>query len=237
MALDLRDQLGFDFRQEFNPVGKMVHSTKGIIASKVSTQGMFTDFKGFLDYAKANPGKLSVGMRSPGGADEASLIETLALAYKVPMSQARDYVKVVPYSAGAEMDAAMVGGHIHCTVQGLNESPGLIDSGDMIPLVVLSENRMKSYPNVPATGQDFGIASYIGTWRGIFARKGTSQAAIDALDKAMNEAWHTPAYQKFCEAEGYLERKGYEGQADFKKLIDDEYKTMEDFLRAAGMIK
>ena len=54
---------------------------------------------------------------------------------------------------------------------------------------------------------------------------------------AMNQAWHTPAYQKFCEAECYLERTGYEGQADFRKLIDDEYKSMEEFLRAAGKLK
>jgi tripartite-type tricarboxylate transporter receptor subunit TctC len=236
VALDIQGSLGFDFRQEFIPVGKLVHSTKGIIASKIGAAGMFSDFKGFLDYVKAHPREVSVGMRSPGGADEASLIETLALAFKVPLSAAGDYVKVVGYSNGAEMNSAMAGGHIHCTLQGLNESPGLIESGDMIPLVVLSETRMKSYPNVPCTGE-MGIASYIGTWRGVFARKGTSQAAIDALDKAMKEAWNTPEYQKFCAAEGYLERAGYESQADFKKLIDAEYITMTDFLRAAGKIK
>ena len=236
VSLDIRGSLGFDFRKEFIPVGKMVHSTKGIIASRVATQGLFNDFQGFLAYVKAHPKELSLGMRSPGGSDEASLIETLALAFKVPLAQARDFVKIVPYSSGAEMDSAMVGGHIHLSLQGLNESPGLIESGDIIPLVVLSENRMKSYPRVPATGE-LGIASYIGTWRGMFARKGTPQAAIDALDKAMRQAWNTPAFQAFCQREGYLERTGYEGQADFKKLIDDEYVTMEEFLRAAGMVK
>jgi tripartite-type tricarboxylate transporter receptor subunit TctC len=198
---------------------------------------MFTDFGSFLDYTRAHPGELSIGMRSPGGSDEASLIETLALAYKLPMNQVGGFLKVVPYSSGSEMDSAMVGGHIHLSLQGLNESPGLIQSGDIIPVVVLSENRMKSFANVPATGQDYNVASYIGTWRGIFARKGSPQAAIDAMDKAIEKAWHTPAYQAFCAQEGYLERKGYEGQADFKKLIDDEYKAMEEFLRAVGRIK
>jgi len=179
---------------------------------------------------------LSVGMRSPGGSDEVSFIETVALGLKTSIGDARRYVKVVPFASGSEQDAALVGGHVHITVQGLNESPGLVESGDAIPIVVFSEKRMKSYPNVPATGQDFGIASYIGTWRGIFARKGTPQAAIDALEKAMKEAWHTPSYQKFCDNEGYLEREGFEGQAGFKKLIDDEYDVMREFLKAAGML-
>ena len=235
VALDIRKQLGFDFREEFVPVGKLVHSTKGIIASRIATQRMFTDFKSFLDYVKANPGQLSIGMRSPGGSDEVSLLETLALAYKVSIGDARRYLRIVPFASGSEQDAALAGGHIHLTLQGFNESPGLIASGEAIPLVVLSEQRMKSFPNVPSTGE-LGIASYIGTWRGIFARKGTPQAAIDAMEKAINQAWHSPAYQTFCEAEGYLERTGFEGQADFKKLIDDEYKAMEEFLRAAGML-
>ena len=236
VGLDIRGQLGFDFRKEFVPVGKLVHATKGIIASRKATQGMFTDFPSFLEYIKAHPGELSVGMRSPGGSDEVSLIETLALALKVSIADARRYLKVVPFSGGAEQDAALVGGHVHTTVQGLNESPGLVQSGDAIPIVVFSEKRMKSYPDVPATGQDYNVASYIGTWRGIFAKKGTPQAAIDAMDKAMEKAWYTDSYQKFCANEGYLERTGYEGQAGFKKLIDDEYNVMGEFLKAAGML-
>ena len=236
VGLDIRKQLGFDFREEFIPVGKLVHATKGIIASKKATQGLFSDFKGFLDYVKAHPGQLSVGMRSPGGSDEVSLIECMALALKVSIADARKYLKVVPFASGAEQDAALVGGHVHCTVQGLNESPGLIESGDINPLIVFSEQRMKSYPNVPSTGE-MGIAAYIGTWRGIFARKGTPPAAIAAMEKAMEKAWYTDSYQKFCAQEGYLERKGYEGQVDFKKLVDDEYVSMTEFMKAAGLIK
>jgi tripartite-type tricarboxylate transporter receptor subunit TctC len=238
VALDIQGQLPFKFRDEFVPVGKLVHSVKGILVSRRATEGMFApDFESFLAYVRANPRTLSVGMRSAGGSDEASLIETLALAYGLPMSQVHDFLRVIPYTSGSEMDAAMVGGHIHATVQGLNESPGIIESGDVIPLVVLAERRLKAFPDVPATGQDFNIASYIGTWRGIFARRGTPQAAIDAMDAALMEAWHMEAFQLFCEVEGYLERTGYEGQEGFRALIDAEYKTMEEFLRAAGKIR
>jgi tripartite-type tricarboxylate transporter receptor subunit TctC len=82
-----------------------------------------------------------------------------------------------------------------------------------------------------------GIAAYIGTWRGIFAKKGTPQGAIDAMEAALEKAWNMKPYQDFCKAEGYSERKGFEGQADFEKLIDADYKAFEEFLKAAGFIK
>jgi len=57
------------------------------------------------------------------------------------------------------------------------------------------------------------------------------------LSKALEEAWHTESYQRFCEQEGYLEREGFEGQEGFQRLIDDEYEVMTEFLRAAGVIR
>ena len=236
VGLDIRQQLGFDFRKEFVPVGKLVHATKGIIASRSATQNRFSDFNGFIAYIKANPGQLSVGMRSPGGSDEVSLIEVLALALNVSIAEAKDFVRIVPFASGSEQDAALAGGHVHLTVQGFNESPGLIEAGSAIPIVAFSPQRMNSFPNVPSTGE-LGIPSFIGTWRGIFARRGTPQAAIDALSKALEEAWHTESYQRFCEQEGYLEREGFEGQEGFQRLIDDEYEVMTEFLRAAGVIR
>lgn len=82
-----------------------------------------------------------------------------------------------------------------------------------------------------------GIKAYVGTWRGIFAKKGTPQAAIDAMEKALREAWNMKPYQDYWVAEGYSERKGFEAQADFKKLVDGEYEIMGDYLKAIGIVK
>jgi tripartite-type tricarboxylate transporter receptor subunit TctC len=236
LSLDIRDMLGFDFREEFVPVAKMVHATKGLVASRIATQNLFSDFAGFVNYMRANPGTLTVGLRSPGGADEVSLVETVALALNIPVAEAREMVRIVPFSSGSEQDAAVAGGHIHLTLQGFNESPGLIAAGEAIPLVVLSEARIGPFPNVPSTGE-LGIPSYIGTWRGIFARRGTPQASIDAMEKAIEHAWHTEGFQTFAAAGGYLDRgEGFIGQAGLRQLVDDEYIAFTDFLVAAGLI-
>ena len=237
IILDLQNMLPFNFKDEFIPIAKLVHSTNSILASARGIKGKFSDFRGFIDYVKANPRELSVAMLSSGGTDEASLRQVLSLALNVPMDKLGDYLKITPYGSGSEVDAALIGGHIHLSIQAPGDSAGLIESGDIIPLVVLAEKRLASFPNIPATGQDYNIPAYIGTWRGIWARKGTPQAAIDAMEKAIEKAWNMKPYQDFCEAEGYLERVSYQGQADFRKLVDSEYKVFEEFLKATGQIK
>jgi tripartite-type tricarboxylate transporter receptor subunit TctC len=233
---DLQGNLPYNFKDTWIPVGKLVHSTNGLMASKKAMQGKYTDFKSFIDYIKQNPKTVSVAMLSSGGTDQASLYQTLALSLGIPMNQVADFVKIVPYGGGSEIDAALVGGHIDAAIAGPGDSAGLIESGDVVPLVVLADKRMKSFPDIPATGE-LGIPAYIGTWRGIWAKTGTPQAAIDAMAVALEKAWNMPPYQEFCDAEGYDERTGYEGPADFKKLVDAEYAAMGEFLKATGQIK
>jgi len=237
ILLDLQGQMPYDFKAEWIPVAKLVHSTNGLMASAKAAKGRYTDFKSFLAYIKANPKTVTCAMLSSGGTDQACLYQTLALSLGVPISQVTDYVKITPYSGGSEIDAAMVGGHIDACIAGPGDEAGLIESGDVIPLVVMAEKRLKSFPDIPATGQDFNIPAYIGTWRGIWAKKGTPQTAIDAMEKALKQAWNSKVYQDFCDNEGYSERTGFEGQADFRKLVDNEYAVFTDFLKTTGQLK
>jgi tripartite-type tricarboxylate transporter receptor subunit TctC len=236
ILLDLQSQLPYNFHDTWIPVGKLVHSTNAIIVSAKQMQGKYTDFKSFVSYIKAHPKVVSVAMLSSGGTDQASLYQTMSLSLGVPMSQLADYIKIVPYGDGAEIDAALVGGHVDAAIAGPGDEAGLVEHGDVAILLVLSENRMHSFPDVPCSAE-LGINSYIGTWRGIWAKKSTPQAAIDAMEVALQKAWNMKPYQDFWVNEGYDERTGFEGQAAFKKLVDDEYKAMEEYLKASGQIK
>jgi tripartite-type tricarboxylate transporter receptor subunit TctC len=236
IMLDLQKVLPCNFHDEFIPIGKRVHSTNGLMASTKRMQGKYSDFKSFITYVKAHPKDVSVAMLSAGGTDAASLTQALALSLGVPMAKIGDFVQIVSYGGGAEIDAALVGGHVDVAIAGPGDEAGLIESGDVTPLVVMAEKRMDSFPQIPSTGE-LGIPAYIGTWRGIWAKKGTPQGAIDAMEVALQKAWSMKAYQDYCKAEGYSERTGFEGQADFKKLVDAEYIAMEEYLKSAGLIK
>lgn len=223
---DLQGNLSMDFKDEFIPIAKLVHSINIIAGSKkaMETKG-YTTFSGMIEYVKSNPYDVSVGMLTATGADGASLRQAL---------EGLDVLEV-SYASGAEMNAALMGGHIDMMITGTDEIQGLIESGDVLPLVALVQNRMKLYPDMEATGE-LGIESYIGTWRGIFAKKGTPQEAIDALVAAVAIAVEEPLWQEFLVQGAYDERVGFETGEDLMNLFNNEYAVFTQYLDEEGVL-
>lgn len=236
IMLDLQKILPIDFKEEFRPVSKLVHSINIIASSKKAMAGKYTNFSEFLEYAKTHPQELTCGMLSATGADAVSLKETLAGGLGCETTEVEQYVKIVNYSSGAELSSAMVGGHININITGADEIKGLIDSGDIVPLVSMSEERMSSFPEIESTGEN-GIDSYVGTWRGIYCRKDTPDAAVEALSKAIKEAWDSASYQEFMKNACYLDRPGYATAEELEQLAADEYITFSEYLKGAGLIQ
>ena len=235
IMLDLQKILPMDFKAEFIPVSKLVHSILIVGSSAKAMEGKYTNFDEFIEYAKNHPQELSCGMLTATGADSVAMKQTLAGGLGCDVTEVENYVKIVSYSSGSEMSSAMAGGHIHISISGVDEVKGLIDSGDIVPLISLSEERMSTYPEIECTGEK-GIDSYIGTWRGIFCRTDTPAAAVKAMDEAIKKAWESPDYQEFLKNAVYPDREGYQTGSEFQNLIDQEYTTFEDYLKGAGLM-
>ena len=235
IMLDLQKILPLDYYEEFVPVAKLVHSINLIASSKKAQEGKYSNFSEFIEYAKAHPQELTCGMLTATGADAVSLKQTLAGGLGVDINDIEKYVKIVNYGGGAELSSAMVGGHINISITGADEIKGLIESGDIVPLISMSEKRMSSLPDVECTGE-LGINSYVGTWRALMARTDTPQAAIDSFAAAVEKAWNEPAYQEFLKQASYLDCPGFADSSDTRALMDDEYKTFGEYLTNAGLI-
>jgi tripartite-type tricarboxylate transporter receptor subunit TctC len=236
ILLDLQKILPFDYQKELTPVAKLVHSTNLLIASKKAMAGKYSNFQEMVAYAKAHPQELSCGMLTATGQDSVSMKQTLATALGVNIPDVDKFIKTVSYGGGAELSAAMVGGHLTLGVAGAEEIRGLVESGDIVPLIAMSENRVSAVPDVPCT-QELGIESYIGSWRAIYARTGTPQAAVDSLAAALRQAWDMPAYQDFMRQSGYLDRAGYANQQETLALQAQEYTVFEQYLKDIGILK
>ncbi len=223
---DLQGALSMDYRDEFVPVAKLVHSVSIIAGSKkaLDAKGV-TNFAELVEYAKANPWTVTAGMLTATGADGATLKQALAGLDVLELS----------YSSGSEMNAGLMGGHIDIMITGTDEIQGLIESGDVIPLVACAEQRMSIYPDMQCTGE-LGIDSYIGTWRGVYAKKGTPQEAIDAMTAAIEEATKNQRWQDFLVQGAYNERVGFENGADLKVLMDKEYAMFAEYLKEEGVL-
>lgn len=236
ILLDLQKILPFDYQKELTPVAKLVHSTNLLIASKKYMAGKYSNFNEMIAYAKSHPQELSCGMLTATGQDSVSMKQTLAAALGVSIPEVDKYIKTVSYGGGAEMSAALVGGHLSMGVSGSEEIQGLVQSGDIIPLIAMSENRVSSVPDVPCT-KELGINSFIGSWRGIYARTGTPQGAVDSMAAALKKAWDMPAYQEFMKNNAYLDRAGYANQQETLALMAQEYTIFTAYLKDIGILK
>ena len=158
IMLDLQKILPVDFRAELQPVAKLVHSINIIAGSKKAMEGKYTNFTEFIAYAKDHPQELTCGMLSATGADSVAMKQTLAGGLGCDVTEVEKYVKIVNYSGGAELSSAIVGGHVNIMITGADEIMGLIESGDIVPLISISENRMSTLPDLECTGE-LGIRS------------------------------------------------------------------------------
>ena len=223
---DLQGNMSMNYREEFVPVAKLVHSINIIAGSKKALDAKgISSFSEMIEYASEHPYEVSIGMLTATGADGVSMKQTL---------EGLDVLEM-PYNGGAEMTAALMGGHIDMMITGTDEIQGLIESGDVIPLVACAEQRMKRYPDMEATGE-LGIDSYVGTWRALYAKKGTPQEAVDAMIEALKKAVEDPTWVEFLTRAAYDEREGFTYGDNFRALIDSEYEMFTEYLTAEGVI-
>ncbi len=224
---DIQGTTSMNFKDEFIPVARLVHAINVITASKKAMDAKgYKTFSEMRDFVKEHPFEVSVGMLTSTGLDGASLKQAL---------EGLDILDV-SYPSGSEMNSALVGGHIDIMVTGTDEIAGLIEAGDVVPLLTLAEQRMKRYPDVECS-VELGINSVLGPARGIFAKKGTPQEAIDALAAAIEQASKDPTWQAFLEQGCYDERPGFAGPADYAKACEEDYKLLSDYLKAEGVMK
>ena len=223
---DMSGTTSMNFKEEFQPIDVLVHSINIIAASKKSMDKYgVSNWEELAAYMEANPFGVSVAMLTATGVDGASLGQTVADLMLLE----------TPYSGGSEANSALVGGHVDLAITGTDEIAGLIESGDVLPILALCENRMGIFPDMQCTGE-MGIDSFMGPWRAIFAKNGTPQEAIDAMIAAIEEARTQPAWQEFIKNAAYDQREVPAPGADLAAFVEKEWKGLRDYMNEQGTL-
>ena len=222
---DLQGKMATRFREEFVPVARLLYSVDMIVASKVGSQGRFASFEELLAYGREHPGELSCGVLSQYGADYVALSQAL---------EGID-VQMVPYDQTVELGADLISGKVTLMVTGAEEVMGLIDRGEVIPMVALYSERLPMLPDVPCTAE-LGIDCDTGVWRGLFARRDTPVEAIEAMNEAIVRAMDSKQWNKFLVVGSYNLRPGYCGAEAFDRFMDNEYGKYAAFFHKRKML-
>lgn len=166
----------FDPTRDFAPV-ILVGTQSQIIVVHPSLPGTL---KEFLQYAKANPGKVNFGSSGVGGSSH------LSMEY-FKMVAGIDIVHV-PYKGSSPASSAILAGEIQLGGFAANAMIQHIRSGKLRALAVTSPRRSALFPELP-TAAEAGLPGFeVITWGGIFAPAATPAAIVMKLNQQINAA-------------------------------------------------
>jgi tripartite-type tricarboxylate transporter receptor subunit TctC len=169
--------------------------------------------KEFIDYARKNPGTITVGNSGAGGG-----VHLIAVAFERAVGVRFNHI---PFAGGGPSVTALLGGHINAVSVSPPEGIGHVKAGKLRIIALFSDKRMADFPDVP-TVREQGIDFAMSQWRGLAAPKGTPPEIIKVLHDAFRKGMEDPAFVK--SAESMSVALSYLGPADFGKLMaaDDE---------------
>jgi tripartite-type tricarboxylate transporter receptor subunit TctC len=211
--------------RDFNPIMRIQWDTTAVF---ISGDSKFKTIKNLVEYGKQNPRFLKFAGTSPGAWSE---IQTVAFFKKVGVE-----VTFVPFESGAEIKAAIIGGHIHGACEELAETLSFVQAGKLRALAVIMEKRHPALPDVPCTSE-LGVDYTHGLMRAWAVKKGTPPDRIKYLHDVIKKALDTPVYKKFVQDNHLYARPGYLGPEETRRYWEDEVKFFTDVLKELGYVK
>jgi tripartite-type tricarboxylate transporter receptor subunit TctC len=203
----------------------IIHLTGYVFAHIAAADTPFKTWKDVVDYAKANPGKVTYGSSGTGGSPH---LGTEQVAEK-------DGIKLthVPFKGAAELHAAIAGGHVMIGASGASAKQ-IVDAGKARFLNVWTANRQKSFPEVP-TLQELGYPFVIDSPFGIAGPKGMDPKVVAKLHDAFKKAIEDPEVLKILDRFEMV--PNYKNSADYKLAVDEQIKFEKALLGRIGLLK
>ncbi|RJR46823.1 MAG: tripartite tricarboxylate transporter substrate binding protein [Desulfobacteraceae bacterium] len=190
----------------------------------VKADSPFKTLKDLIEYARANPGKVTYGTTGAGGAQHISM-ERLAKEAGIKWSH-------VPFKGGTPAITDLLGGHITATA--VAEFVPQVKAGNARLLAVFNSKRLASFPEGPTT-LELGYKVYMANYLGIGVPAGTPKARIEKLAKAFKNAMDDPSFKKVME--NFSIEIVYRSGEELAGVIKEGYETQGKVLRELGLAK
>jgi tripartite-type tricarboxylate transporter receptor subunit TctC len=215
----VNSKLPYDTERDLAPV---ILIGKNPLLLLVNSKLPVRNLKEFIDYAKANPGKLNYA--TPGAASQAHLIiEWLSGLAGIKMQH-------IPYRGGAPAVLGTVAGETQLTAMSPLASLAQIEAGSLRPIATGSITRDKQFPELPTIAQSGFPGFEAVAWVGMFAPAATPREIIERLNGEINKLIQVPDTVAKLEQQGVTPAGGTPEQ--FGEFIAAEVRRWTDAARA-----
>lgn len=198
----------------FAPVS-LITQTPNIL---VANEGFrFNTFPEIVEYAKANPGKLTYTF-TPGSTSYYFIINLMKAA-----DGDHNWFRQVPIVGTGNQMKNLLGNHVDLAMGNIPSAHEYVKEKQLKFIAVAYDERLNSTPGTP-TFKDLNIDFAAATSRGVFAPKGTPKAAVAALDAAIQKACQTSEVKnKIAKLGSILMYKSAADFGDYLNKLDASY--------------
>lgn len=207
-----------------NDVSHIIRTTGYLMALAVRADAPWKTIGEFVEYAKANPGKVSYS--------SSGVVSTGNLNMEEFASLAGIQVTHVPYKSGSESNTALLGGHVNALADAA-WAP-LEQAGKFRALLIFANERSPRYPQIPVP-KDVVAANVQPGYLFLLTSKDVPKPIIkklhDAFKLAMNEPMYKGVLDKFNLEDLYLNSE------DTKKAVSEAMEPLGKMVTRLGLGK
>ncbi len=213
---------GYDPVKNFVPIVRMTESFQILV---VNADSPWKTLKEFVDYCKANPGKLNYAHTGAGGLPH--------LVGELFMLRSGCKMTAVPYRSGGESVTAVLSKAVDTTIEGIAITRNLILDGKLRALGGQNKTRTPLLPDMPTMAEAGVPGAEANTFYGIVAPAGTPADIVKRVNTAMNEGLATEEMQKLVASTGSESKPNT--PEEFASYISAQNKIWIEVGKAAGV--
>jgi tripartite-type tricarboxylate transporter receptor subunit TctC len=212
-----------DVTRDLVPINNLVEAPMLLVASRAAP---FATLAEMVAYARANPGRLNIGIPGAGSSNH--------LGLDLFLRQAGLNAEVVPYQGNAPQLTALIRGDIPVVTDSIATSMGFLRDGSVRPLAVTGAQRSALLPEVPTVAEAANLPGYaVSFWFGLLAPRGTPAPVLARLER------ETAAIMAMPEVVAHVRAQGFEpvafGAEQFRARFAADIELWGRAARAAGL--
>jgi tripartite-type tricarboxylate transporter receptor subunit TctC len=216
----LYDKLDFVFLRDIAPIAILMRTPLIMVVNPAVPAKTVPEF---IAYAKANPGKITMGSGGVGTTPHVSG-ELFNMMTGVKLVH-------VPYRGSGPARTDLIAGQVQMMFDTMAPAIEYVRGGQLRALAVCTATRAEVLPAVPTVGE-FVPGYTADTWYGVGAPKGTPSEIIQTLNKEINAGLLDPKIKARVADLGGTVLPG--SPADFGKLLAEETEKWGKVVKFSG---
>lgn len=211
-----QNDIGLD---QLTPVARM---QSDILALFVNPN-QFESFEEFMEHAEENEAR--VGGTHALSPDEMGFLE-------LKEASGLDGMNYVPYEGTGDVQAAVMGNNLDAYVGVISAAQDYVESGDLQPIIIFTEERLEEYPDVPVTVEDYDWDVTNGNERGVLVHSETPPEIISTLEDALLEVYESDSYNEYEKNSNLHYREGWMGSEEYLDKLEEDQTKYEELLES-----